>query len=157
MAMRKSKVNEIQRITNLISANISIAESHPELKENLGNANEKLREQLEELKSEPVRRVKNNRTIIDSDQKEVTLGKCKAVVGTTNKPCCNTEVYDGYCLIHLKQRNPKKAEEYQEIRLKDKFGLTDQEINQIRDANNGKLWNVSKAFIGYIKSYRRTQ
>jgi len=152
--MVTAKQKEIQRMTNLINANISITGNHPELKERLGDENGKLRAQIEELKREPI---KNKGVVVDADQENVVRGRCKAIVGATKKLCCNAEASDGYCLIHLKQRSPEKAEKYQRERLKKEFELTDEEIDEIAGSNNGKLWNVSKGFIKYFKRMARKE
>ena len=148
--MVKSKTNEIQRLTNLIGANISISKDHPEMKEKLDNENEGLKNQIEELKKVPV---KNSKVIIDSNQENAIVGKCKSNVMATGKPCTHDEVSDGYCLVHLKQRDPEKAEKYRIENLKNKFGLTDNEIEEIKKVN-GTLNNVNKALAEFIKSGR---
>ena len=152
MATKKSKAQQIQRLKILISSNESVAEDHPNLREKMGNTNEKLRKELEELEREPI---KKKIAVISPDQEKSNLGKCRAVVGATNKPCCNSEASDGYCLIHLKQRFPEKAEDFQKKRLREEFTLTTEEIEEITKSNNGKLWNVSKNFIKYFKQLSR--
>lgn len=147
-----SKDKEIQRLINLIGSNKSVAESHPHLKEKFDGLNEGLENQLEELRKVSV---KSKKVIKDSNQENVVKGRCRAMVRSTDKPCCNREASAGYCLIHLKQRNPDIAEDFQRNRLSKRFGLTEEEIDKIKESN-GTLENVGKGLASFIKSQRST-
>lgn len=82
------------------------------------------------------------------------MAGCKAKVTYNGDACCNSDVCEGFCLTHLKQKNPIKAEEYQRDRLKKEFGLTDFEINKIKEVN-GNLNYVSKGFADFVKYSHR--
>jgi len=150
MAIKKSKAIEIQKMRNCINANKDIIISHPELAEKLSEENDILESRIEQAGKTPFKSQKN---VVRSNQENVILGKCKAIVEGTGNPCHNTEVYGGYCLIHLKQRDPEMAEKYKIMHLKDIFGLTDDEISKIKKVN-GTLNNINKALADFIKSGR---
>ncbi len=144
MATRNKTKEEIQSIINSIRANESIIDNHPEFAEDLMAENGRYAKRLEELRSIPIA---SARKVMD--RKEIIADECSAQVSTTEKPCTHPEVFEGYCLVHLKQRSPERAMEYQRIRLNKEFGLTNQEIDKLQNMK-GTLNNINRGLAEFI-------
>jgi len=93
-----NRKNRIDKLTNLIQANIYMIDNHPDLKEALERENEELKKQISELQN-PVKVIQKDKLLISETQSD--LGWNCMAIQKNGKACTCQRKRGNYCGKHL--------------------------------------------------------